>query len=106
LFRKQKSQRRVSFIENLKPDILTLVKTRHFNFGLTVKLKIDDLNKNKRFIENIRMLQPPIRSAKAIAPKKKHNLAVAAALGLMLGAFIAFFREFWINSAGEEEEKS
>jgi uncharacterized protein involved in exopolysaccharide biosynthesis len=50
------------------------------------------------------MLQPPTRSAKAIAPKKKQNITIAAVIGLMLGVFIAFFREFWANSAEGEEE--
>jgi uncharacterized protein involved in exopolysaccharide biosynthesis len=48
------------------------------------------------------MLQPPTRSVKAIAPKKKQNITIAAVIGLMLGVFVAFFREFWINSAGKE----
>jgi uncharacterized protein involved in exopolysaccharide biosynthesis len=41
-----------------------------------------------------------------LKPKTAQNIVIAVVIGLMLGAFIAFFREFWINSAGEEEEKS
>jgi capsular polysaccharide biosynthesis protein len=50
------------------------------------------------------MLQPPTRSAKAVAPKKKQNIAIAAVLGLLLGVFIAFFKEFLANSAKEENK--
>jgi LPS O-antigen subunit length determinant protein (WzzB/FepE family) len=88
---KTKREQQENAIKDIKADIEA------------VKLKIDDLNKNKRFIENIRMLQPPTRSAKAIAPKKKQNIAIAAVIGLMLGVFVAFFREFWVNSAAKEE---
>jgi uncharacterized protein involved in exopolysaccharide biosynthesis len=48
------------------------------------------------------MLQPPTRSAKAIAPKKKQNITIAAIIGLMLGVFVSFFREFWANGAKEK----
>jgi LPS O-antigen subunit length determinant protein (WzzB/FepE family) len=84
---KTKREQKENAIKDIKADIEA------------VKLTIDNLNKNKRFIENIRILQPPTRSAKAIAPKKKQNIAIAAVIGLMLGVFIAFFREFWANSA-------
>lgn len=33
-----------------------------------------------------------------ISPKKKLNLAIAGVLGIMLGVFVVFFREFWVNS--------
>ncbi len=32
-----------------------------------------------------------------ISPNKKLNLAIAGVLGIMIGVFIVFFREFWIN---------
>ncbi|KUO49319.1 MAG: hypothetical protein APF76_16075 [Desulfitibacter sp. BRH_c19] len=33
-----------------------------------------------------------------IAPNKKLNLAIAGVLGIMIGVFVVFLREFWINS--------
>ncbi|MCF7917121.1 MAG: hypothetical protein K9L61_05020 [Candidatus Omnitrophica bacterium] len=71
-----------------------------------IKIKISELIINQEFIQNIKQLQPPIRSEQAIAPKKRQNVAIAAVIGLMLGVFIAFFREFWVNSAGKEEERA
>ncbi|MEW6621765.1 MAG: Wzz/FepE/Etk N-terminal domain-containing protein [Bacillota bacterium] len=35
---------------------------------------------------------------KPIAPKKRLNVAIAGVLGIMVGVFVVFFREFWINS--------
>jgi uncharacterized protein involved in exopolysaccharide biosynthesis len=32
-------------------------------------------------------------------------LAIAGVLGLMLGVFIAFFREFWVNSSEKDEHR-
>jgi uncharacterized protein involved in exopolysaccharide biosynthesis len=55
---------------------------------------------------NFELFEPPLKPENPISPKKKQNIAIAAVIGLMLGVFIAFFREFWVNSAGEEEEKS
>ncbi|MCF7888041.1 MAG: hypothetical protein K9L76_02055, partial [Candidatus Omnitrophica bacterium] len=49
------------------------------------------------------LFEPPLEPKSPISPKKKQNIAIAGILGLMLGVFIAFFREFWVNSAGEEE---
>lgn len=34
-----------------------------------------------------------------IGPRKMLNLAIAAVLGLMVGVFYAFFKEYWISSA-------
>jgi LPS O-antigen subunit length determinant protein (WzzB/FepE family) len=89
---KTKKEQKEDAIKDIKADIEA------------VKLEIGSLNKNKRFIENIGMLQPPTRSAKAVAPKKKQNIAIAAVLGLLLGVFIAFFKEFLANSAKEENK--
>lgn len=34
-----------------------------------------------------------------VAPRKALNVAIAAVLGIMVGVFIAFFKEYWKNSA-------
>lgn len=68
-----------------------------------IKIQIGSLENSKKFINNVKQLQPPIRSENPISPKKKQNIAIATVLGLFLGVFIAFFREFWVNSAREEK---
>lgn len=45
------------------------------------------------------MVSPAVEPLKPVAPNKKLNVAIAAVLGLMLGVFIAFFREYWRNSS-------
>lgn len=41
------------------------------------------------------IVSPAVEPLKPIAPNKKLNVAIAGVLGLMLGTFIAFFREYW-----------
>jgi uncharacterized protein involved in exopolysaccharide biosynthesis len=54
--------------------------------------------------EKFRLFEAPLMPENPISPKKKQNIAIAGILGLFLGVFIAFFREFWVSSAGEEEK--
>jgi capsular polysaccharide biosynthesis protein len=69
-----------------------------------IKIQIGSLENSKKFISNVKQLQPPIYSESPISPNKKQNITIAAVLGLFLGVFIAFFREFWANSAVKEKE--
>lgn len=64
----------------------------------SLKNKLADARKFELF-------EPPLEPENPISPKKKQNIAIAAVIGLMLGVFVAFFREFWANSAGEEGRK-
>ncbi len=41
------------------------------------------------------MVSPAVEPLQPVAPNKKLNVAIAGVLGLMLGTFIAFFREYW-----------
>lgn len=41
------------------------------------------------------IVSPAVEPLQPIAPNRKLNIAIAAVLGLMLGVFIAFFREYW-----------
>ncbi|NLM49024.1 MAG: hypothetical protein GX198_09580, partial [Epulopiscium sp.] len=40
------------------------------------------------------------------SPNKKLNLGIGIVLGLMIGVLVAFFREYWKNSAVEATKKS
>ncbi|WP_242945058.1 GumC family protein [Caminicella sporogenes] len=51
---------------------------------------------------SIIIVSPAVDPIKPISPKKALNLAIAGVLGIMLGIFIAFFREYWKNSAVEK----
>lgn len=45
------------------------------------------------------MVSPAVEPLKPIAPNKKLNIAIAGVLGIMLGVFIAFFREYWKSTS-------
>lgn len=47
----------------------------------------------------INIVSPALVPIKPVGPRKMLNVAVAGVLGIMLGVFIAFFKEYWKNSA-------
>lgn len=50
---------------------------------------------------SIIIISPAVEPMKPVAPNKKMNVAIAGVLGIMLGAFVAFFKEYWKNSTIE-----
>lgn len=44
------------------------------------------------------LVSPAVEPLQPVAPNKKMNIAVAGVLGLMLGVFAAFFKEYWQTS--------
>ena len=40
-----------------------------------------------------------------VSPRKALNLAIAGVLGVMIGVFVVFFKEYWENSAEEVTSK-
>jgi len=51
---------------------------------------------------SIIIVSPAVEPLNPIAPNKKMNIAIAAVLGIMLGVFIAFFKEYWQSSAPQK----
>ncbi len=47
---------------------------------------------------SIIIISPAVEPTNPVAPNKALNVAIAGVLGIMLGMFIAFFREYWKNS--------
>jgi capsular polysaccharide biosynthesis protein len=59
-----------------------------------INKKIEGLNRNKNFIEDIKLISEPKASISPIKPKKKLNVTLAGVVGFMLSVFIAFFAEY------------
>ncbi len=51
---------------------------------------------------SIIIISPAVEPLKPVGPRKALNLAIAAVLGIMIGVFIAFFIEYWKNSASSQ----
>lgn len=48
------------------------------------------------------IVSPAVEPMNPVAPNKKMNIAIAAVLGLMLGVFVAFFKEYWQTSESKK----
>ncbi len=51
---------------------------------------------------SIIVVNPAVTPINPVSPNKKLNVAIAGVLGIMLGTFIAFFREYWENNGREK----
>jgi len=49
--------------------------------------------------KNVSLIRKAYEPKNPISPNKKLNLTIAAVLGLMIGVFAAFFREYWQTSS-------
>lgn len=54
---------------------------------------------------SIIITSPAVEPLSPIGPRKMLNMAIAAVLGVMIGVFAAFFREYW-KTSGDEMKKS
>lgn len=54
---------------------------------------------------SINIISSAYPSDRAVGPRKMLNLAIATVLGLMVGVFYAFFREYWETSEEEVKDK-
>lgn len=53
---------------------------------------------------NIMVVSPAIVPESPVAPRKALNVAISAVLGLMAGAFVVFFMDYWKNSEPKSVE--
>lgn len=51
---------------------------------------------------SIIVVSPAVEPLKPVSPNKKLNIAIAGVLGIMIGVFVAFFREYWKNSGSKK----
>ncbi|QZY55540.1 GumC family protein [Crassaminicella profunda] len=49
---------------------------------------------------NIIIETPALEPIKPVSPNKKLNVVIAGVLGIMIGVFLAFFREYWKSTEG------
>ncbi|MBL7156561.1 MAG: hypothetical protein ISS92_00215 [Candidatus Omnitrophica bacterium] len=97
-------QQNISYFSTLSDQLMSL-KSRKENLLNEIeclnkdienlKTQIDTIGLQKNQIQNIKFVQKPQALPFPVRPKKMKNIAVAGILGLFLGVFIAFFREFW-----------
>lgn len=52
----------------------------------------------------INLVAPAWVPVTPVGPRKMLNLAIAGVLGVMVGAFVVFFRHYWITSADQKSE--
>lgn len=50
---------------------------------------------------SINIVSKAITPTKPVAPNKMMNLAISGVLGVMIGVFVVFFRQYWITSGKE-----
>ncbi len=50
---------------------------------------------------SITIISPAVEPLTPVGPRKALNVAISAVIGLMLGIFIAFFKEYWVNGSSE-----
>jgi len=60
-----------------------------------VEQEIEKLQIEKREIEGVRIVQPPVVSSRPVKPKKKVYVAASGAMSLFVGMFLALFLEWW-----------
>jgi len=104
---KEKLAAKSKEIENLYLTINSLVRSKE---DLEVKINslktsIENLNSQinslKASLDNIKptkVIKTPTVSENPVAPNKKLNIAIAGILGLFVGIFWAFGKEWWENS--------
>jgi len=56
---------------------------------------IDSLNASLAGIRETKIVKAPTVSENPIKPKKKLNIVIAGVLGLFIGMFVAFGKEWW-----------
>lgn len=60
-----------------------------------LQLEINNLQRQKEALQSTKVIREPTISEKPIRPKLLLNVVVAAILGIFIGIFWAFFKEWW-----------
>ncbi|MDP8265644.1 MAG: Wzz/FepE/Etk N-terminal domain-containing protein [Candidatus Aceula meridiana] len=97
-------QNNLSYSNQLNNQFSTL-SIRKANLELEIKeidskisdfqMAIDELNANKVFVSNLKVLSPPKVSRNPISPNKKKILALVIFMGFFFSVFAVFAQEFW-----------
>lgn len=91
-------------IENEIEDIektLALLETQkiYADQGISdLKIAVLELKNKLNFIKDTEVIKPPAVSQKPIKPRPFINVAIAGILGLFIGLFLAFGKEWWEKS--------
>jgi len=81
---------------------LTLVETQKVYADQSIsglQLAISDLKQKLNTTKATEVVKPPTISEIPISPRPLLNIAIAAVLGLFLGIFVAFIKEWWEKSS-------
>ncbi len=107
---KEKLAGKMQEIENLYMEINSLKKQKDDLQIEINKLKadiegfnseIDSLNESKNGIKETQEIKPPMVSQKQISPRPVLNVGIAAVLGLFIGVFVTFGKEWWEKNRGK-----
>ena len=91
---KEKLEAKKQEIENRYLDINALKNQIN-----DLELQIDSLKKQMKNVQPTSIIKTPTVSEEPIRPRPFLNMAIAGILGLFVGVFGAFSREWWQNSA-------
>ncbi|MFH1392107.1 MAG: Wzz/FepE/Etk N-terminal domain-containing protein [bacterium] len=104
---KEKLENKKQEVENLYLSINSLQRTiEDINIGVSsleaqkddLELEINKINKSLQEIELTKIVKQPTISKGPIKPRTLFNTAIAGVLGLFIGVFLAFVRE-WLSAA-------
>lgn len=85
-----KTEQELEFLKNQKV---------YADWGIAqLQLTISELKEKLNASESTRAVKQPVVSENPIKPKPLLNMAIAGILGLFVGVFLAFGREWWENS--------
>lgn len=81
-------------IEKLQGDINTLISQGQQEVA-PLQLEINNLQRQKETIQPTKITKQPTISEKPVKPKTFLNILIAAILGIFIGIFVAFFKDWW-----------
>ncbi|MBB6216364.1 capsular polysaccharide biosynthesis protein [Anaerosolibacter carboniphilus] len=86
-------------------DARLLVLNNTYQALIQKSEQLDLIDKADFGDSSITITAPAYEPRKPVSPNKILNIAIAFVLGLMISVFIAFFQEYWENSAPVKTEK-